>query len=206
MCAIRGTVIMRLPRSSAGSRVRMNADARSVARSAPTRPPSARYVHSAYAHQEGPAQRHERLSDRQWSRATRPAHGQAPSPRQCGTTPVARLAPRLTEEAAPCTTTFRDLGILPETAEALEAVGITSPFPIQEMTLPVALSGTRRHRPGQDRHRQDAGLRPSAPGARHRPRGRRGGPGRSPSSSPTPRRPSSSSRPASCASRSPTTC
>jgi superfamily II DNA/RNA helicase len=40
------------------------------------------------------------------------------------------------------TTTFRDLGILPETAEALEAVGITTPFPIQEMTLPVALSGT----------------------------------------------------------------
>ncbi|NDZ82068.1 DEAD/DEAH box helicase, partial [Streptomyces sp. SID10853] len=39
-------------------------------------------------------------------------------------------------------TTFRDLGILTETAEALEAVGITSPFPIQEMTLPVALSGS----------------------------------------------------------------
>ncbi len=38
-------------------------------------------------------------------------------------------------------TTFRDLGILPETAEALEAVGITTPFPIQEMTLPVALAG-----------------------------------------------------------------
>lgn len=38
--------------------------------------------------------------------------------------------------------TFRDLGILDETAEALEAVGILSPFPIQEMTLPVALSGT----------------------------------------------------------------
>ncbi len=40
------------------------------------------------------------------------------------------------------TTTFRDLGILTETAEALEAVGIINPFPIQEMTLPVALSGT----------------------------------------------------------------
>ncbi|WP_236670851.1 DEAD/DEAH box helicase [Streptomyces sp. 7-21] len=40
------------------------------------------------------------------------------------------------------TTTFRDLGILAETAEALEAVGITTPFPIQEMTLPVALAGT----------------------------------------------------------------
>ncbi|GAA2952726.1 hypothetical protein GCM10010446_42350 [Streptomyces enissocaesilis] len=39
-------------------------------------------------------------------------------------------------------TTFRDLGILSETAEALEAVGILSPFPIQEMTLPVALSGS----------------------------------------------------------------
>ncbi|MFE7315203.1 DEAD/DEAH box helicase [Streptomyces sp. NPDC057555] len=38
-------------------------------------------------------------------------------------------------------TTFRDLGIFPETAEALEAVGIVSPFPIQELTLPVALSG-----------------------------------------------------------------
>ncbi len=40
------------------------------------------------------------------------------------------------------TTTFRSLGILPETAEALEAIGITTPFPIQEMTLPVALAGS----------------------------------------------------------------
>jgi superfamily II DNA/RNA helicase len=39
------------------------------------------------------------------------------------------------------TTTFRSLGILDETADALEAVGITTPFPIQEMTLPVALAG-----------------------------------------------------------------
>ncbi|WTK18080.1 DEAD/DEAH box helicase [Streptomyces sp. NBC_01525] len=38
--------------------------------------------------------------------------------------------------------TFRELGIFPETAEALEAVGIISPFPIQELTLPVALSGS----------------------------------------------------------------
>ncbi|WP_420492818.1 DEAD/DEAH box helicase [Kitasatospora camelliae] len=41
----------------------------------------------------------------------------------------------------PTKTTFRDLGILPETAEALEAVGIVHPFPIQEMTLPVAMTG-----------------------------------------------------------------
>ena len=39
-------------------------------------------------------------------------------------------------------TTFRDLGVLPEIAAALERGGITTPFPIQEMTLSVALLGT----------------------------------------------------------------
>ena len=38
-------------------------------------------------------------------------------------------------------TTFRDLGVLPEIADALERGGITTPFPIQEMTLSVALLG-----------------------------------------------------------------
>ncbi len=67
------------------------------------------------------------------SAVKRPTHGRA--------TPLAAPA-ALTEEASILsTTTFRDLGILPETAEALEAVGITTPFPIQEMTLPVALAG-----------------------------------------------------------------
>ncbi|GGV07509.1 hypothetical protein GCM10010495_19820 [Kitasatospora herbaricolor] len=47
----------------------------------------------------------------------------------------------LSTTAEPTKTTFRELGILPETAEALEAVGIIHPFPIQEMTLPVALTG-----------------------------------------------------------------
>lgn len=47
----------------------------------------------------------------------------------------------LSTTTEPTKTTFRDLGILPETAEALEAVGIIHPFPIQEMTLPVALTG-----------------------------------------------------------------
>ncbi|GAB3999690.1 DEAD/DEAH box helicase [Nocardioides marmoraquaticus] len=40
------------------------------------------------------------------------------------------------------TTTFRDLGVIPQIADALERVGITHPFPIQEMTLSVALVGT----------------------------------------------------------------
>jgi superfamily II DNA/RNA helicase len=36
---------------------------------------------------------------------------------------------------------FADLGVQPAIVEALAAVGITHPFPIQAMTLPVALSG-----------------------------------------------------------------
>lgn len=39
-------------------------------------------------------------------------------------------------------TTFRELGVLPEICSALERGGITTPFPIQEMTLSVALLGT----------------------------------------------------------------
>jgi superfamily II DNA/RNA helicase len=39
-------------------------------------------------------------------------------------------------------TTFRELGVLPEICDALDRKGITEPFPIQEMTLSVALLGT----------------------------------------------------------------
>ncbi|CAN5678998.1 DEAD/DEAH box helicase [soil metagenome] len=39
-------------------------------------------------------------------------------------------------------TTFSDLGVIAEISEALTDVGITSAFPIQEMTLPIALTGT----------------------------------------------------------------
>jgi superfamily II DNA/RNA helicase len=37
--------------------------------------------------------------------------------------------------------TFADLGIEPDIAAALEAKGITEPFPIQEQTIPLALTG-----------------------------------------------------------------
>jgi superfamily II DNA/RNA helicase len=40
------------------------------------------------------------------------------------------------------TSTFRDLGVLPQICDALERGGITTPFAIQEMTLSVALLGT----------------------------------------------------------------
>ncbi|NED97184.1 DEAD/DEAH box helicase [Phytoactinopolyspora alkaliphila] len=39
-------------------------------------------------------------------------------------------------------TTFRDLGVLPAIADALERVGITEAFPIQELALPAALTGS----------------------------------------------------------------
>lgn len=64
----------------------------------------------------------------------RPRHGPDTTP--------ALASHRAHRRGSTLTTTFRDLGILPETAEALEAVGIITPFPIQEMTLPVALSGS----------------------------------------------------------------
>ncbi|WP_456156697.1 DEAD/DEAH box helicase [Streptomyces mirabilis] len=67
------------------------------------------------------------------------------SGRRPGTVPdttPALASRRVHRRGSTLTTTFRELGILPETAEALEAVGIITPFPIQEMTLPVALSGS----------------------------------------------------------------
>lgn len=112
-----------------------------MARSAPTRPPSAWTVRTVACDRKmrGPLSGMT-LERRQWSRAIRPIHGR-PS------TQVRYDPPRSPRAAShrrgsTLTTTFRDLGILPETAEALEAVGILSPFPIQEMTLPVALSGS----------------------------------------------------------------
>ncbi len=83
------------------------------------------------------------LERRQWSRTVRPIQGRPCTrlrydPHRSPRAASHRRGNTLTTQ----TTTFRDLGILPETAEALEAVGIVSPFPIQELTLPVALSGT----------------------------------------------------------------
>jgi superfamily II DNA/RNA helicase len=46
------------------------------------------------------------------------------------------------DESEKIITTFRELGVLPEICDALERAGITTPFPIQEMTLSVALMGT----------------------------------------------------------------
>ena len=47
-----------------------------------------------------------------------------------------------TSESSFDITTFHDLGVLPEIVDALGDVDITDAFPIQEMTLPIALMGT----------------------------------------------------------------
>ncbi len=55
---------------------------------------------------------------------------------------VRRTATPRHDESDKTITTFRELGVLPEICDALERAGITTPFPIQEMTLSVALMGT----------------------------------------------------------------
>ena len=46
------------------------------------------------------------------------------------------------ELPTPVPQTFRDLGVIAPIADALDAVGITNPFPIQAMAIPIALTGT----------------------------------------------------------------
>jgi superfamily II DNA/RNA helicase len=52
------------------------------------------------------------------------------------------LIPADSRKQKTLTTTFRELGVLPEICDALDRHGITTPFAIQEMTLSVALMGT----------------------------------------------------------------
>jgi superfamily II DNA/RNA helicase len=52
---------------------------------------------------------------------------------------IAEVGPRIWRLEA--LTTFRDLGVVPEIAAALEAEGIVEPFPIQALALPIALGG-----------------------------------------------------------------
>lgn len=46
-----------------------------------------------------------------------------------------------TQETTQTAKSFADFGVRQDISDALASVGITSPFPIQELTLPVALSG-----------------------------------------------------------------
>ncbi|PYC63045.1 DEAD/DEAH box helicase [Streptomyces tateyamensis] len=74
-------------------------------------------------------------------RVHRPGTSHAAARRPLALGPPHGRGSTLSTTTEPTKTTFRELGILPETAEALESVGIVHPFPIQEMTLPVAMTG-----------------------------------------------------------------
>ena len=58
--------------------------------------------------------------------------------------------------------TFSDLSIDQDMVDALATKGILEPFPIQTQTHPDGPRRPGHHRPGQDRHRQDARVRPPA--------------------------------------------
>ncbi len=52
-----------------------------------------------------------------------------------------QAGPGCQEAAEPATKTFRDLGVPEQICAALEAAGVTTPFPIQALALPIALDG-----------------------------------------------------------------
>ncbi len=57
------------------------------------------------------------------------------------TTSHVQLSP--SDDTSPAgASSFSELGVLPEIVEALAEVGIVSPFPIQSMAIPIALTGT----------------------------------------------------------------
>ena len=72
-----------------------------------------------------------------------------------------------TAASAP-TPAFRDLALIAPLLRKLDELGYESPSPIQAATIPLLLAGTRRDRPGPDRHRQDRRVRP-APAQQARP-------------------------------------
>jgi superfamily II DNA/RNA helicase len=53
-----------------------------------------------------------------------------------------RAAQQLDEGNEKVLSTFQELGVTAEISDALEKMGIVTPFPIQQMTLPIALMGT----------------------------------------------------------------
>jgi superfamily II DNA/RNA helicase len=55
--------------------------------------------------------------------------------------PRFRHAVRRTNKRRNALTTFKELGALPDIVDALDRVGITEPFPIQAMAIPIALTG-----------------------------------------------------------------
>lgn len=153
---------------------RTHEDARSVARSAPTRQPSLPYATLRTESGGGPSVVRA-LERRQRSRVLRLTRKAADVPDTVRHDPRARLAPRTQKRQHP----DYDVPIPrdpPRDRRSPRSRRHHHSLPDPGDDAPRSPVGQGRHRPGQDRHRQDAGLRPPAPRARHRPRRRRGGP------------------------------
>ncbi|AOG27275.1 DEAD/DEAH box helicase [Cutibacterium avidum] len=56
--------------------------------------------------------------------------------------PTHEEAKTLTETTVSISTSFADLGVREDICQALEGVGIVSPFPIQAMSIPISIQGT----------------------------------------------------------------
>ncbi|MFH4201911.1 DEAD/DEAH box helicase, partial [Acinetobacter baumannii] len=56
--------------------------------------------------------------------------------------PTHEEAKTLTETTVSVPTSFADLGVREDICQAREGVGIVSPFPIQAMSIPIAVEGT----------------------------------------------------------------
>lgn len=70
-------------------------------------------------------------------------HASAPVPQTSGLDgPIHEEATTLSETIATVPTSFADLGVRDDICQALEGVGIVSPFPIQTMAIPIAVEGT----------------------------------------------------------------
>ena len=57
------------------------------------------------------------------------------------TTTTDEVVPDITQDDLPEVVTFASLGVRPETLHALDEMGITTPFAIQALSLPIALAG-----------------------------------------------------------------
>ena len=92
-----------------------------------------------------------------------------PAPAHAPRTPLSETPLHSDRPDAPVPN-FRNLSLNEAVIKALDEVGYETPSPIQAATIPHMLAGTRRARPGADRHRQDRRVRPADPVA-HRHEG-----------------------------------
>ncbi|OAH14439.1 hypothetical protein STSP_21590 [Streptomyces jeddahensis] len=119
------------------------------------------------------------LERRQWSRAVRPATQRRPASDGTVTTPAFASHRTTQKRQHPDYAAYDFPRARNPSRDRRSPRGRRhhQPLPHPGDDAPCRALRHRRHRPGQDRYRQDAGLRSPPPRARHRSGGRRGRPG-----------------------------